>query len=138
MGVGRDKRLQVKQLQRVAQIDDTGCGIACLAMLLRKEYSWTKRLIFAHEPKHNNFRTDITDLRKALSKVGHGLGRKTRLRGDDLNEQIGRRRAVVMMNKYCSRGELRWHWAVWDGFRLLDPWKYKRHQYVAYYLFKRQ
>lgn len=135
----------MKPLRRVAQADETGCGPACIAMLLRTDYSRAKRQVFSREPERKNVRTDITTLRRALSKSGKWLGRKSPLHSSttkafcstaaELREQIGRQRAIVMMNEYWSKKDhcWHWHWAVWDGFRLLDPWHYKRHRYIAYY-----
>lgn len=128
-------RSRRRRLGRLAQQHTTGCGIACIAMLARKNYAAALKKAEEILPDdfgyRRNFRTTASCLRQLAATYGFTVGRKVRFR--DVRRMklrnfecymIKRRsscHAIVAVNPNTDR--TRWHWVLWDyeRRRILDP-----------------
>ena len=123
-------------MKLVKQIDKTGCGIACVAMLAGITYSTVRRLMFP-DPKTREFYTSTNDVRVALKQLGFDVAnRLVPIRRNQLPPIT--ENAIIKMNLKPNTGA--WHWAVWDAERrrLLDPRRppYRRRRYVSHLIVK--
>lgn len=67
---------EVKRMNLIKQIDDTGCGIACVAMLLGKPYEKVREEMFKAKgwtAKKRSLRTHAGDLSLILGDVQHEM-----------------------------------------------------------------
>jgi hypothetical protein len=112
-------------LRRVVQLDGTGCGLACVAMLARRSYSDIRRSFSRVFPKKElnlgRYWTDAADLRKLLVRFRIELGREVRVRTWNKVPDF----ALVAVHWKRSKGT--WHWVLFvrdqHGGFILDPRK---------------
>lgn len=107
----------------VAQSDDTGCGVACVAMLAGSTYEDVKRVMFLGSRRKRVFYTGYGDLKRALVHFGitHKAARTSR--------RFTTWRAILQTSlvavEQTPPSKHRWHWVVFvdDGKRrfVLDP-----------------
>lgn len=105
----------------VRQDDETGCGVACIAMLAGEDYEDVKKELFASSRKRV-FYTNYKDLRRGLERYGLSLedGRARRFKSfDDIDSN------AILAIEQSPPSKSHWHWVVFvrDGRRryLLDP-----------------
>src|SRR5689334_19055470 len=94
----------------VTQSDLTGCGIACVAMVLGMSYRGAKRLIFGNVDWRPHFGTTTKNLANALRQRGLAVrDRLTACRGNwpDLPNLC----IVKVRPPGCRRKE--WHWVLY-------------------------
>lgn len=109
-------------MQRIVQVDSTGCGLACVAMLAGRSYEQVKRksirlgILNDKEP----FYTVTQDLRELLANynISSKPGRKVR-KWESLPDK-----AILAINHQENYGI--WHWVVFvrvssEKFYVLDP-----------------
>ena len=129
-------------MERVQQLDGTGCGLACVATLTGESYETVKQQAM-RLPLYNGFGqqrsywTDSPDLRKLLNVYSLKLGRVVRFNEKRLDQRMGLkdfakhmtwlangRNAIVATHRrnpdgILGRGEPTdndsWHWIIWDG-----------------------
>jgi hypothetical protein len=119
-------------LRRIIQQDETGCGVACVAIFANVGYDDARKVMFG---RARGTYTSTADLRRALCRFGFKPARRLipfgrRGRYTDLRED------AVLKLKARAHGEREWHWAVWDARRrkLIDPAKfpYKRFRVTSF------
>ena len=107
----------------VIQEDETGCGIACAAMLAGSTYHAAKKRaknlgIF---PDDENLYSDIHDLRTLLESYNIRIGKKAPFRNWNTLPST----AIVAINYKTDLDSPSWHWAVFHrgdtGPVVLDP-----------------
>lgn len=102
-------------MRMIKQVHPIGCGIACVAMLLGKSYTFARRELF---PDGVVDYTDIGELKSALNKNGMmPASRMVSYRRRPLHLSDD---AILKVN---VRSDGSWHWVVWDSKRkkILDP-----------------
>jgi ABC-type bacteriocin/lantibiotic exporter with double-glycine peptidase domain len=118
-------------VRRIVQTDNTGCGIACLAMLAGVSYAEARRAVFGrYHP--GDCSTSTGELRRGLRKLGIRAGKRLiPLRGRRLRSL--ETDAILKVNLGLDGY---WHWVVWDAGRqvLRDPRRtpYKRCRAISY------
>jgi hypothetical protein len=115
-------------MRRVAQLDENGCGVACVAILAGITYSQARRQMFGREA--GSF-TETGDPRNALRKRGIPVGnRLVPLR--TRNYMDLRHHAILKVNVHPNW----WLWVVWDAGRRkpIDPRRppYRRIRAVSF------
>jgi hypothetical protein len=119
-------------LRRIIQQDETGCGVACVAMFANVGYDNARKVMFG---RARGTYTSTADIRRALGRFGFKPARRLmpfgrRRRYTDLRQD------AVLKLKTRAHGEREWHWAVWDAHRrkLIDPAKfpYKRFRVTSF------
>lgn len=107
----------------VPQDDDTGCGIACVAMLAGVSYEQAKAATFPPSPRKRKFYTGGADLRRGLKAFGLTLEPTARAQKFTAWSQLETTSIVAI--EQVPRHKSRWHWVVFvdDGVRryVLDP-----------------
>ena len=90
------------------QRDSSGCGLACLSMLIGVPYASLREDLRNHSGARG-FRTGINDLRAIARPYGWTFG------PEELAQRIGniRRRSIVAIN-WEHRTTGNWHWVVID------------------------
>ena len=105
----------------VGQDDETGCGVACIAMLVGQDYEKVKAALFDSQRKRV-FYTTYKDLRRGLERYGLSLEDGRARRFKSFAEIDGT--AIVAVDQ-TPPVKSRWHWVVFvhDGRRryVLDP-----------------
>jgi hypothetical protein len=104
-------------MKRVAQVDENGCGAACVATIGRVSYFDAVKLV-------GRSNTSAAVLRKALRSCGMKLGKRISLKGKTYSDlkQDGLLAARISQ----VRTEETWgHWLVWDASSqaIIDPSK---------------
>ena len=109
-------------IKLVLQEDPSGCGIACLAIILGCSYSRAKSLAFGATYPGYDFRTTTKDLVRVLRSQGASVhDRLTRSSGNwsDLPDLC----IVKIVEGGCAPRD--WHWVVFArgvrGSVVLDP-----------------
>jgi len=115
-------------MRRVQQLDDDGCGLACVAMVTGKTYPSIRR-----DYPDGVDGTHLRHLRRLLRKHRAGCGdRMIPLRTRQPSDLPFD--AIIKINPRQDGKE--WHWVIWDHRRrrILDPKNppYKRLRYVSY------
>jgi hypothetical protein len=104
-------------MKRVAQKDEQGCGVACVAMLAHVSYDEARERMFPG--KKGGLTTDEM-IRRALRYYGIGLGRRFSLRGKGYSDL----QKDGLLRSSISWNDAKWfHWMVWDARSqaILDP-----------------
>lgn len=106
-------------MKRVVQVDDEGCGIACVAMLADTSYKKVRNRIFG---KRCVVPTDTKSIRKALRKFGIASA-KNLIRSTRAQHYTNLQQDALLRVKLPKRDAPNWHWIVWDARRqrFLDP-----------------
>ncbi|MGE0093766.1 MAG: cysteine peptidase family C39 domain-containing protein [Alphaproteobacteria bacterium] len=122
------------QMRQIWQLDENGCGIACIAMLAGIGYRQAKRELYAGTSRRTSTFTDTRDLRRVLKRFGFKTsGHLRSLRGRQLIDL--RSDAILKVN---PRPDGSWHWVIWDATRkrILDPKGPRRgpYRYSSYLL----
>ena len=93
----------------VHQKNSSGCGIACIAMMLGKSYSQTKSKLMHVDNciTRNRFRINEEELENALNHFKIKLHNPTKTRSWQRVTQT----SIVQINKIGDR----WHWVVFDS-----------------------
>jgi ABC-type bacteriocin/lantibiotic exporter with double-glycine peptidase domain len=114
---------------RIAQEDDAGCGIACVAMITGKTYLQARRFFLERIflPTDRKPHTRHYQLRRALRKLGIATEKRLFRKWCSIENL-----SIVPINRRSDTG---WHWVIFvpDGVRpyILDPMPGKgRRQYV--------
>lgn len=117
-------------MRLVKQVDDNGCGLACVAMAAGTTYRTVRSFAF---PDADVDGTSMKRLRKIMERHGVTLGDRlipfrTR-QPHDLPFD-----ALLKVN--VRKEGVEWHWVIWDHERqqVLDPKKpaYKRLRFISY------
>jgi hypothetical protein len=106
-------------VERVIQLDEEGCGPACVAMIAGISYEEACRSVYAGRTPRG---TSNTDLRKALATYGIKLGPRISLEGKRLREL--QKNGIMRVSVEDVSTHKRWpHWIVWDAKAqaMLDP-----------------
>lgn len=105
-------------MKRIAQNDENGCGIACVAMIADVSYEEAQRIVF---PKGRVTLTTHKHLRSALFHYGITLQTRRSLVGVRFNDL---QRDGLVWTKIEWRGRKWLHWMVWDASSqaLIDPY----------------
>jgi ABC-type bacteriocin/lantibiotic exporter with double-glycine peptidase domain len=104
---------------RVEQKDDTGCGIACVAMITGKTYRQAKRFFQERVflPTERKPHTRHYQLRRALEKLGISTEKRLFRKWRSIENL-----SIVPISRRADTG---WHWVVFvpNGVRpyILDP-----------------
>jgi len=112
------------RMKRVRQVDEAGCGIACVAMVTGKTYLQAKRYFeeSVFQPKDKKPHTRHYQLRRALRKLGIATENRPFRHWRSIETN-----AIVPINRRRDGG---WHWVVFvrEGNRpyILDPAPGKR------------
>jgi hypothetical protein len=110
------------EVSLVCQEDDTGCGVACVAMVLDCSYSKAKDLLFGKDFTGWSYRTRTRDLVHALRSRGAKVSRHLK-RSQGRWELLPPLCIVKVILEQC--GSRDWHWVVFArGVRqwvVLDP-----------------
>jgi hypothetical protein len=115
-------------MKRISQLDEDGCGVACVAMIAGVSYHEARKRMFGDQ---NVTVTRTRELREALRDFGIACTGKlipsTRRRHYKKLEQD-----AILKVKSLRSGKKDWHWMVWDNRRkrALDPEKEKDDRYV--------
>lgn len=104
-------------MKRIKQLNKSGCGVACVAMIVGTTYAKALTVIFGDRHRKYHY-TNTGDLRRALAQFGYlASPRLMPLRGRPFMELT--EHAILKVNRH-KHG---WHWVVWDAERrqILDP-----------------
>lgn len=105
-------------MKRISQIDEQGCGVACVAMIAGVSYQEARTILF---PDNNISNAKHPQLRKALSHFGITMsaGRRLSKLGFDDLPQDG-----LVWTYVTEKTELWKLWTVWDASAqaILDPY----------------
>ena len=106
-------------MKRVVQVDDKGCGIACIAMLADISYKKVRKRIFG---KRRVVPTNTKAIRKALRKFGITSSKKL-IRSTRAQHYTNLQQDALLRVKLPKRDAPNWHWIVWDARRqrFFDP-----------------
>lgn len=126
-------------MKLVQEEDETGCGMACVAMLSGTDYFTSCRSFFRTKSGRGKL-TSTKDVRVALRRAGLSSGhRLTRFKKGETCAAM-KTDAVLHVRPYRRRKAKIGHWVVWDSKnrKILDPKKkpYKRlwvHSYLPVY-----
>ena len=105
-------------MRRVAQLDENGCGMACVAMLAGVSYRAACAIM---SPRKRGTYTSHAQLRRALKHYGIRLGERVSLSGKQFNElEVD----GILSARIFWKGDDWSHWIVWEAKRqaLLDPY----------------
>lgn len=109
-------------MRRITQKTGTSCGVACVAMLARLSYRDAFKLgvaLWGKEYWVESHRTDISELRMMLARLGWRLGRKVRC--ENWHRVPPGTLAAVQWNQTKDA----WHWVVTatdaEGLFVFDP-----------------
>jgi hypothetical protein len=112
------------KIRHVFQKDDTGCGIACVAMLTGFKYEDVKKKIIEEgffSTDTNDWSTSFKDITSILDIYSYKPCRKRRFKKWN---QIPAKLAIASTN-YDRKGV--WHWVIFvrdiHGFFIYDPGK---------------
>jgi hypothetical protein len=116
-------------VKRVPQLDEYGCGLACVAMVAGRTYSHIRESL-----EYGGVgATQLRELRKIMADHGVSCGRRL-IPFRTRNPTDLRFDALLKVNPRLRGRE--WHWVIWDHRRqrVLDPKKkpYKRLKFVSY------
>ena len=104
-------------VRRIVQRDKTGCGVACVAMVVGASYAIVRGVM---ADDRSTIYANTKDVVKALRHFGADLPRDRLvvLRGRNF-----RRLEYDAILKVNVRKDGHWHWVVWDAKkqRVLDP-----------------
>ena len=106
----------------VKQIDDTGCGLAALAMIAQVTYQEAKATVFpTATPRKLTFYTRPYQLRKALRSLGIFVASRT-IRIREGRKEVMRLNTSALLQVNRQRDN-KFHWTVWDHKQgtILDP-----------------
>lgn len=106
-------------MRRIQQLDDMGCGVACVAMLTGQSYEAIRDLMYPNEPDTISG-TNGRQLRRALAKFDCKTVKLVRFkRGTKYQSLTFDAVLRVGFTKKNDDG----HWVVWDSKRrrVLDP-----------------
>jgi ABC-type bacteriocin/lantibiotic exporter with double-glycine peptidase domain len=114
------------KVNHVYQHDDTGCGIACVAMIVNQTYFEVKEIL-KREGFFNNdeyLGTDFRDINKALNIFNFRCASKRKFKKWN---NIPAKIAIASTN-YDSEGG--WHWVLFvrdlNGYFIYDPGKRRK------------
>lgn len=108
-------------IRREVQVDSTGCGIACVAMLTGKSYEYIKQVGLENDifSTKKAFYTDTADIVKMLKILGIHSERGRKVSNWDTIKSI----SIVGIN-YRESSDT-WHWVVYipneEEKYVLDP-----------------
>ncbi len=115
------------KIRHVFQPDDTGCGIACVAMLSGLSYNEVKQLMIAEklfDTDTSYWGTSFCDLKEVLNKLEIKTANRRKF---NRRRNIPARVAIASTN-YDKKGM--WRWVVFvrdiDGFYIYDPGKRRK------------
>ena len=117
-------------MERVQQLDRTGCGLACVATLTGESYETVKQQamrlpLYNGFGQQRNYRTDSPDLRKLVDVYSLQLGRVVWFNAQVFDQRmslkdfakhmtrLAKGRNAIVATHYQNNGN--WHWIVWDG-----------------------
>lgn len=107
----------------VPQDDETGCGIACVAMIAGVSYEDAKAAVFGKSLRKKVFYTSGPDLRRGLERFGLTLKPAARARRFESWRRLVWTSIVAV--EQTPPNKMHWHWVVFvdDGIRryVLDP-----------------
>ena len=105
-------------MERIKQLGEEDCGIACVAMLIQRyaacpaasSYDAARAVLFGAREVGL---TKTKDIRRALAAFGIQAGRRKNDLGLEFDAIVGTK----------PRKDESWHWMVWDAQRqvLIDP-----------------
>lgn len=104
---------ELPDIRRVEQLQDTGCAVACVAMVAGVSY--TRAALHVKGRRHGDLSAYFTEMARGLRSMGF-----TCRMGIDFRRT--RRRAILMFEWRCCPGD--YHCVVWDpsfGGRFVDP-----------------
>jgi len=111
------------KVKHVYQHDDTGCGIACVAMLVNQTYHGVKEQLIRNGFFSDNadFGTTFRELTNILTSFNfRPMSRRKFKKWSNIPAKV----AIASTNYNKSGG---WHWVVFvrdiDGFYIYDPGK---------------
>ena len=106
-------------MKRVIQVDDLGCGIACVAMLTCRPYDEIRGLMFRNAAVE---RTKASDLKGALQHYGMNPGYRTIPLKSPKVTDLDLGCDAILKSKWTF-ADSNWHWVVWDAMHkcILDP-----------------
>lgn len=109
----------------VMQEDDTGCGVACVAMLAGVSYAEAKRIVFGDRPRKQVFFMNSEDMRRALDGVGVGLGPMKHVRVGAKFKPDGDALVLVNVDPASTLADDNNHWILYrhGERRFYDPLK---------------
>jgi hypothetical protein len=126
-------------MRRVVQEDDTGCGVACVAMLGKVDYQDARKAMFARKGGY----TGTTKLRKGLAKFGLDCAELIQFRRNSKfssHESLPFDAILKLIAPSHKPGYC--HWVVWDSRlgRIQDPQspRFKKPYKIVSYLEVRQ
>lgn len=116
---GRNSPCEAGNMKRIEQVDELGCGIACIAMLAGVSYSHARKTMFGQKEVESTY---TRHLRKALRK--YGLLSASRLRPLKTKTYHDLPHDAILKANVKNNGK-EWHWLVWDASakRPLDPYR---------------
>ena len=106
----------------VKQIDDTGCGLACVAMIAQVTYKEAQATVFpTATPRKLTFYTRPYQIRKALRGLGIPVAART-VRIREGRKEVMRLNTSALLQVNRQRDN-KFHWVVWDHKQgtILDP-----------------
>jgi hypothetical protein len=104
-------------MRHVFQLDDDGCGVACLAMIAGVSYRKALKCMFGDQKV---VKTETKDLRRALHRFAIGCSSRL-IRSTRQCHYRNLEQDAILKTRTRSDGD--WHWIVWDAKRkkFLDP-----------------
>lgn len=110
------------KIKHVYQQDDTGCGIACVAMLVNKTYFEVKDYVLSNGIISNDTNYFGTTF-KQIATILNGLGMKAFSRRKFKKWSNIPAKVAIASTNYANCGN--WHWVVFvrdiDGCYIYDP-----------------
>ena|ERR1035437_3552237 len=105
-------------MKRVVQVDENGCGAACVATIVGVSYRNAAKRVGTRG------NTSATLLRKALRSYGFKLGERISLKGKTYSD-LERHGLLSARISQIGTDEIWSHWMVWDARSqaIIDPSK---------------
>jgi ABC-type bacteriocin/lantibiotic exporter with double-glycine peptidase domain len=107
-------------MKHVTQENDSGCGVACVAMLANKYY-WEARLKILGRSDKAKHRTSVKEIRDGLKEYGLKMGKRHTFKKETWTSETQKRKFRAILVIRPRKSTPNWHWVVWDGDRVLDP-----------------
>lgn len=115
------------KIKHVYQLDDTGCGIACVSMLINKSYNYVKEIMLqkgTFNISHDNLSTTFAELTNTLDLFNIKVERKRKFK---TWKNIPAKIAIASTN-YDKSGC--WYWVIFvrdlKGYFIYDPGKKRK------------
>lgn len=99
----------ITEIERVIQEDPTGCGIACIAMLVKEPYSYVKKILLKNYffENSNVFYTNSSDLRIGMEIFGIKSKKARAIKYWSTIKDL----SIVAIN-YSEKSNT-WHWVIY-------------------------